>query len=172
MINQQISPRIRVDITLETLFSQQNLNRRVTFHPDSTVIPKPAVTRSNRKVIGIPSKDGTIVIPFSNLPRDEKRQKIVESSRNSTKRLAYQKEPSSATKLDWKRSQEVFESGQNTTSTSSSTQLTTKMTTTTQSSQKQPSTLYGLALGAKRRTWQNKPKDEQKRWTAESFVQE
>ena len=36
MINQQISPRIRHESTLETTISQKNLNRRVTFHPDST----------------------------------------------------------------------------------------------------------------------------------------
>ena len=83
MINQQISPRIRHESTLETPILQRNVNRGVTFHPDSTKIPKPAVFSSNRKVIRIPSKDGKIVIPFSNLSRDEKRQKIVESSRDS-----------------------------------------------------------------------------------------
>ena len=162
MTNQQISPRIRHESSLETPISQQNVNRRVTFHPDSTKIPKPAVTPSTRKVIRIPSKDGKIVIPFSNLSRGEKRKKIVESSRDSTKRLAYQQGPSRATKLDLKRSQEVIESDKDTPSTSSSTQLTPKTTTKTQSSQKQPSPLYDLVLGAKRRTRLNKPKDEQK----------
>ena len=71
MINQHI----RHESTPETPISQQNVNRRVTFNPDSTKIPKPAVTPSNRKVIRIPSKDGKIVIPFSNLSRDEKLQK-------------------------------------------------------------------------------------------------
>ena len=94
MINQQLSPRIRHESTLETPISQQNVNRRVTFHPDSMKKPKPAVTPFNRKVIRIPSKDGKIVIPFSKLSRDEKRQQIVESSRDSTKRLAYQQGPS------------------------------------------------------------------------------
>ena len=53
MINQQISPRIRHECTLETPISQKNLNRRVTFHPDSTKIPKPAVTQSKRKTVNI-----------------------------------------------------------------------------------------------------------------------
>ena len=133
MINQQISPRIRHESTLETPISQKNLNSRVTFHPDSTKIPKLAVTQSKRKTVNISLGDGGIFIPVSNLSKEQKRRKIIESSKDSTRRLAYQQGLSRATKLDVKRSQEVIESEQDTSSTSSSTQLTTKTSAKTQS---------------------------------------
>ena len=158
MIN-QISRRIRHESTLETPISQKNLNRRVTFHPDSTKIPKPAVTQSKRKTVDISLGDGGIFIPVSNLSKEQKRQKIIESSRDSTRRLAYQQGPSRATKLDVKRSQEVIESEQDTPSTSSSTQLT-KTSTKTQSSHKQSSPLHNFVEGAKRKSKLNKEKEE------------
>ena len=160
MINQQISPRIRHESTLETPISKKNVNRRVTFHPDSTKIPKPAVTQSKRKTVNISLGDGGIFIPVSNLSKEQKRQQIIESSRDNTKRLAYQQGPSRATKLDVKRSKEVIESEQDTPSTSSLTQLTTKTSTKTQSSQKLSSPLHNLVVGAKSKSNLNKEKEE------------
>ena len=161
IINQQISPRIRHESTLETPISQKNLNRRVTFHPDSTKIPKPAVTQSKRKTVNISLGDGGIFIPVSNLSKEQKRQKIIKSSRDSTRRLAYQQGPSRATKLDVKRSQEIIESEQDTPSTSSSTQLT-KTSTKTQLSHKQSSPLHNLVEGAKRKSKLNKEEEKSK----------
>ena len=93
------------------------------------------------------------------MSKEQKRQKNIESSRDSTRRLAYQQGPSRATKLDVKRSQEVIESEQDTPSTSSST-LLTKTSTKTQSSYKQSSPLHNLVEGAKRKSKLNKEKEE------------
>ena len=141
----------------ETPLPPFRLQKRVRFPPDADTQPQSVVgpKRKGYTSIEVPMVDGRFVLPHATFTRQEKHDAIT-SSRDSTRRLAYQQGPSRATKHDIKRSEEKKKASESPTTSTSVEERETRFT----KSPKEPSPLLQLVPGSKRRARLNKVKAE------------
>ena len=155
----QRSTRIPQPVAQSSQAVRPRTPRRVTFNPmTETATPLPGP--HNPEVQYYRTIDGDFPIPFSNIPRAEKRDAIIKSARDSTQRIAFGKGPSRATKFDKKQSEAVGEQ-QNPPMTPPPNQPP--------KSPKQPSPLLNLVPGAKRRARLNAERENDRRQSRGDF---
>ena len=126
--------------------------RKVIFNPEVKI--KTIQSRNHQNVT---FRSTEPYFPNLTLTDDQKRELIVQSSRDSTKRLTYGMGPSRATKHDIKRSEEAH------LKLSTETPQSLSSTSTLHELSKQPSPLLDLVRGATKRTKESKAKAEVKK---------